>query len=116
MIKKIENVNLNLWKTSSPRLTGVIAASSAINSRAGFLERRVNSHYSRFVDGTGRQIYVCDDTDDCEKEIDSALLNTRGWVLQERVLPRRTIHFSTNHTYWKCGEGVCCENLNRLER
>ena len=36
--------------------------------------------------------------------------------LQERALSRRTIHFTTKHTYWECGEGVFCENLNALQR
>jgi hypothetical protein len=94
----------------------VIAASSAVNSLEGFLERDVSSRYVPIVDAAGRQIYVCEDMDDFENDVDRALLNTRGWVLQERVLSRRTIYFSANHTYLECGEGVCCENLNRLER
>lgn len=35
--------------------------------------------------------------------------------MQERVLSRRTIHFSANQTYFECGTGVYCENLTRLE-
>jgi len=93
----------------------VIAASSAANSLEGFLERNVSSRYFQATDTLGRQIYVCEDMDDFENDIDRALLNTRGWVLQERVLSRRTIHFSANHTYFECGKGVCCENLNRLK-
>ncbi len=111
------------WERESRLMEGVfssaycvIAASSAINSQAGFLERNVSSHYVPIVDATGRQIYVCDNIDDFENDVDRALLNTRGWVLQERILSRRTIHFSANQTYWECGEGVCCENLNTLKR
>ena len=42
-------------------------------------------------------------------------LNKRGWVLQERVLSRRIIHFTKKHTYWECGEGVRCENFTRMQ-
>jgi hypothetical protein len=61
-------------------------------------------------------LYVCEDVEDFDNDVENAVLNTRGWVLQERVLSCRTIHFSKNHTYWECGEGVHCENLTRLER
>jgi hypothetical protein len=111
------------WQRESKLMEGVfssaycvIAASSAINSKAGFLERIVTSRYVTIADAVGRWIYVCEDMDDFENDVDGALLNTRGWVLQERALSRRTIHFSANHTYWECGGGVCCENLNRLKR
>jgi hypothetical protein len=110
------------WKHESARMEDVfasadcvIAASSAMNSQAGFLTRKVCSQYIS-IDTTGSQIYVCEDVDDFEYDMIKAVLNKRGWVLQERLLSRRTIHFSANHTYWECGKGVCCENLNRLER
>ncbi|KAG4436739.1 hypothetical protein IFR05_007793 [Cadophora sp. M221] len=110
------------WERESKLMEGVfssaycvIAASSAVNSEAGFLKRDVSSRYVPIVGATGIQLYICEDMDDFEMDVDKALLNTRGWVLQERVLSRRTIHFSANHTYWECGEGVCCENLNRLK-
>ncbi|RDW56940.1 hypothetical protein BP5796_13007 [Coleophoma crateriformis] len=92
----------------------VIAASSATSSLEGFLERDVSSNCVSTTDAMGRQIYVCEDKDDFDNDVNEAGLNKRGWVLQERVLSRRTIHFSKRQTYWECGEGVRCENLNLL--
>ena len=39
---------------------------------------------------------------------DHAALNKRGWVLQERLLSPRTIHF-TLFPYWECRELISCE-------
>ncbi|KAK4220428.1 hypothetical protein QBC38DRAFT_550681, partial [Podospora fimiseda] len=39
----------------------------------------------------------------------------RAWVLQERVLSRRTIHFTGSHVYYECEDGVTCEQLTKLK-
>lgn len=110
------------WERESKRMEEVfssayctIAATSAPNSNAGFLKRNVSSEYVFVQDASGRRFYVCGDIDDFENDVEKAQLNTRAWVMQERVLSRRTIHFTANQTYWECGEGVYCENLTRLE-
>lgn len=36
-------------------------------------------------------------------------LQTRGWVLQERVLPKRIIHFVEQELYWECNTLSACE-------
>jgi hypothetical protein len=40
--------------------------------------------------------------------VDFAPLNKRGWVLQERVLAPRVIHFS-NQIFWECPSTSACE-------
>ncbi|KAF2181497.1 HET-domain-containing protein [Zopfia rhizophila CBS 207.26] len=92
-----------------------IAASSAPNWKDGFLERNLSPQYFQIEDSSGRQVYVCDNTDNFNKEVDKGPLNKRAWVLQERVLSRRTIHFSAKQTYWECGKGVLCENFTKLK-
>jgi hypothetical protein len=32
----------------------------------------------------------------------SSLLQKRAWVLQETLLSRRTVHFSSKQIYWEC--------------
>ena len=49
------------------------------------------------------------------KDVNAALLNQRAWVLQERVLSCRTIHFTKSHTYWECGVYVRCGNFTKLK-
>ena len=110
------------WQNEAGRMENVfasayctIAASSAPNWQNGFLERNLSPHYFQIQDSLGKRVYVCDDTDDFKKDVDEAPLNKRAWVLQERVLSRRTIHFSAKQTYWECAEGVLCENFTRLK-
>jgi len=69
----------------------------------------------RVQDTTGYQVCICTHMDDFENDVQEAKLNKRAWVMQERVLAKRTIHFSANQTYWECGEGVHCENLTKMK-
>lgn len=36
-------------------------------------------------------------------------LHRRGWVLQERILPPRALHFTCNQLVWECRERESCE-------
>lgn len=36
-------------------------------------------------------------------------LNTRGWVLQERILSPRVVHFGNKQVFWECRETITCE-------
>ena len=92
-----------------------IAASSAPNQRDGFLKRNLSPQYFQIQSSSRRQVYVCDNTHNYSKDVDKSPLNKRAWVLQERVLSRRTIHFSANQTYWEYAEDVLCENFIRLQ-
>jgi hypothetical protein len=38
----------------------------------------------------------------------NAPLNTRAWVLQERLLAPRTLHFGTNEIIWECSTKYAC--------
>jgi Heterokaryon incompatibility protein (HET) len=42
-------------------------------------------------------------------------LNTRAWVLQERVLSPRTIFYGADMLYWECGECVASEHNVRMQ-
>lgn len=94
-----------------------IAATSALDSNSGFLRRYTSSEYLYVRDGLlGRKIFVCTNAADFDIEVDDAQLNKRAWVMQERFLSCRTIHFGANQMYWECGEGVYCEDLTQLKR
>ncbi|KAF2726699.1 HET-domain-containing protein [Polyplosphaeria fusca] len=110
------------WEIESKRMESVfsgacctIAATAAEDSKAGFLHRRTIPRNIHVRDDSGKQFYISTDIDDFDKDVDKAELNKRAWVMQEAVLSKRTIHFSSNQIYWECGEGVYCENLVKLE-
>ena len=113
--------NADDWKREAGRMEDVfasayctIAATSAVDSNAGFLARNTSTEYVRVQDAAGNQVCICTHMDDFENDVEQAGLNKRAWVMQERVLAKRTIHFSANQTYWECGEGVHCENLTKM--
>jgi hypothetical protein len=39
-------------------------------------------------------------------------LNRRGWILQERILPNRVLHFGSEQLFWECRESVACETYH----
>lgn len=110
------------WKCESQRMEHVfssayctIAASSAANSDAGFLDRNISTDYVYAEHASGQRFYVCGDIDDFNNDAECTLLNTRAWVMQERVLSRRTIYFAANQVYFECGQKIYCENFVRLQ-
>ncbi|KAI0896841.1 heterokaryon incompatibility protein-domain-containing protein [Annulohypoxylon nitens] len=44
-----------------------------------------------------------------DSEIERAPLSRRGWVVQERFLSRRLIHFTRNQIHWECLQCTYCE-------
>ncbi len=49
-----------------------LAATSAVDSNSGFLERNVNSKYIYAQDESGRRVYVCTDIADFDNEVEGA--------------------------------------------
>lgn len=43
--------------------------------------------------------------------IDTSTLCQRAWVVQERFLARRTLHFAKNQLFWECHEINACETF-----
>lgn len=59
----------------------------------------------------GAPLYLAEDVDNFRADVENSILSSRGWVLQERALSRRTIYFTSTQVYWECGNGVICETL-----
>ncbi|KAI3317551.1 HET-domain-containing protein [Xylariaceae sp. AK1471] len=85
-----------------------IAATRATNSEAGFLGSR---SFTQTVKLSDVKPGVHDDTtiniNACQRrsfsnDVDEGPLNRRAWVLQERVLSPRTLHFTDHQIYWEC--------------
>lgn len=47
------------------------------------------------------------------RDVDRGYLNSRGWVLQERLLAPRTIHFTKHHIYCEDNDDICGEDWVR---
>lgn len=96
----------------------VIAASSAEGQSDGFLNERegASREFVTFERQGHAPFYICRCVDDFKQHVLESPLSKRGWVMQERVLARRTIYFTGHQTYWECGEGVRCETLTKMEK
>jgi hypothetical protein len=110
------------WKEESKKMEVVfsmayctIAASSAKDSNAGFLKPQRQRHYVKMATASSdTPLYVCEAIDDFHGDVEESGLSQRAWVLQERVLSRRTIYFTATQIYWECGIGVQCETLTMM--
>jgi len=93
-----------------------IAASCAEHRSSGFLKSRTPRQFVTMAADDGAQFHLCDVIDNFDADVEQGELNKRGWVLQERALSRRTIHFTKTQTYWECGEGVWCETFSKTNK
>lgn len=53
--------------------------------------------------------YLITNSSRWDSNLDSAILNTRAWVLQERLLARRILHFGADQLFWECCEHTASE-------
>jgi hypothetical protein len=112
------------WKRESVRMEQVysnakcvLAASSAGSTTDGFLRHtRKPREFVTLTGPSGTKSYVCENIDNFKQDVEESVLSKRGWVLQERVLARRTIHFAAAQTYFECGHGKHCESLMKLSK
>jgi hypothetical protein len=109
------------WEREADRMGDIyekaflnIAATGAEDGNTGFLyNRRTEPMFVRVPADpkSENQFYFTNQPDsDFEGQVKSKRLTTRGWVMQERFLSRRTIHFSNDQWYWECGDHIISED------
>jgi len=60
------------------------------------------------VDGP-KQSFIISESRFWEQEVSQAVLNTRAWVLQERLLSPRILHFGRHQLLWECNHKSAAE-------
>jgi len=55
--------------------------------------------------------YRCEPVSQWPRKIEDAALNRRGWVVQERVLAPRTLHFTKTEILWECLSQCAAESV-----
>ncbi|EPE30962.1 heterokaryon incompatibility protein [Glarea lozoyensis ATCC 20868] len=56
-----------------------------------------------------KEDYLISDVNFWDTEVSRAPINARGWVLQERILANRVLHFGERQLMWECGEKDAAE-------
>jgi hypothetical protein len=106
------------WKHESTLMTSVygnstinIAATSAVDGSVGcFFDRPSNWRCQiRTVSQSVPVIYECFPASRLDPRRSTVPLWTRGWVVQEDFLPRRTLHFFNEQVFWNCHHTAACE-------
>ncbi|KAJ3458866.1 hypothetical protein MRS44_012975 [Fusarium solani] len=57
--------------------------------------------------------YLVHDMQTWDREVAKAPLSSRGWIIQEWILPARTLHFYRREVFFECCEGAACERYFR---
>lgn len=98
------------WAEQAGKMAGIyqdahltISADSAEGSDLGFLADR-NLQAIRSCHHTRARMSIHPDIPDVFSTINVGGLSGRGWVLQERIFSRRTIHWSHLEVGWQCRE------------
>jgi len=109
-----------------------IAATSARSSSEGLFQERhtdleIQSKQSHFVRLPSRpRDKTCNDIflqtqgypdhhilRPFDAELSNCEWSKRGWVVQERLLSRRILHYASEQIFWECQEGVFAESSER---
>lgn len=109
------------WRRESQRMASVfslayctIAATSGTDSTDGFLKTRPQKKWFKLAEKkehSSLYVYASELVANFDRDIVNGPLNERAWVLQERALSSRVIHFTSEQTYLECGYGYVSENM-----
>ncbi|KAH7087822.1 heterokaryon incompatibility protein-domain-containing protein [Paraphoma chrysanthemicola] len=106
-----------MHRVYSNTFCNISAAASADSTQGLFRDRLPHTTHVSVVNlcpdslDLDHDFVRCEVHDECpsERHISESVLNMRGWVLQERLLAPRVLHFSHNQLFWECCEHEACE-------
>ncbi|KAL8919614.1 MAG: hypothetical protein Q9172_004917 [Xanthocarpia lactea] len=109
------------WKTESAKMQYVysnafltLAANASSDSTGGLFQERKPSLVNPVIvnptwEGTTSKGYVVIPRQFWKYNVSDSPLNQRAWVLQERYLSPRVLHFGETQLLWECRTQDCCE-------
>lgn len=97
------------WLTEAAKMSEVyansyctIAATSARDSSEGCLGKRIFPTPIEVHDKKSQLSFWVSDCGNFDRDVNAEPLNTRAWVLQERILAPRTLHYTSHQLFWEC--------------
>lgn len=114
--------NTDDWNKESSLMASVygssslnIAATAALDGTTGCLFKRdlvyVRGGHIEVEINDEDRTYDYFDSDLFLNDIDAAPLLGRAWVVQERLLAPRTLHFAVSQVFWECKAKFACETF-----
>ena len=108
------------WDREASSMAGVYGSSTLNIAASGASDGRIGCFFQR-----GRSVKCQVEMTVCgekvlydvvprlmyERSLARMPLSKRGWALQERVLPRRTLHFTSTEVFWECLQKTACETF-----
>jgi hypothetical protein len=109
------------WQREAPRMELVygnsqvnLAATASTDPEGGLFRERhpivVNGCRGIFPRGRKPE-HICTPKNSWYGTLECTDLNRRGWVLQERLLAPRTLHFTATQIFWECRESLASEQF-----
>ncbi|KAI0006658.1 heterokaryon incompatibility protein-domain-containing protein [Xylariaceae sp. FL0662B] len=110
------------WAREAARMTDVywncyvnISADSSTDPQGGLFRQRDPLARKSFVipnsrSDTGRCLYCCY-IHEFTQDVERAPLKERAWVVQERLLSPRIVHFCATQVHWECAQLITSESL-----
>ncbi|KAH8592823.1 heterokaryon incompatibility protein-domain-containing protein, partial [Bisporella sp. PMI_857] len=98
-----------------------LAATASTSGEGGLFRLRniLRNHRCQVWGDSAHAIYIDIENDTAlenyREDVGNGPLNSRAWVLQERYLSPRVIHFTANAVYWDCHEKHLCDYGHELE-
>jgi hypothetical protein len=92
----------------------IAAAGAADGSQGCILERPPPQFWTypvHLVFGDKERKFQFADPDAYDRCVQSQPLAKRAWVVQERLLAQRTLHFSKTEVFWECKNKLACESF-----
>ncbi|KAI8713437.1 HET domain-containing protein [Fusarium sp. LHS14.1] len=89
----------------SGSLCNISASDAPDATHSLFCTRTANSHFPETIDCRSNETisrYFLEENLFWHTEITESLVNKRAWVLQERLLAPRVLHFGKRHLIWEC--------------
>lgn len=82
-----------------------IIATASKNGQGGYFRDRIPGQQSKELKlQIGNSIYSFLDSKIWRNNVEAGPLCRRGWVIQERILSQRTLHFGETRLFWECRE------------
>lgn len=105
------------WRQQSTVMGGIysnalftIAAHAAEDTDHGFLEQSLSEPLTLRFGVNHHQRYALRAPSDFHVDVEKSHLSRRGWILQERYLSARILHFTNDQIYWEDTRGIRTED------